>query len=72
MRTIADSDPKANTENHQIKNSIISGEMVKKQSVEKIIENQLIRLSEKKGIIIDGYPRDIHQAKVFEEKVCCA
>lgn len=70
VRTIADSDPKANTENHQIKIAIVSGEMVKKPSIEAIIENQLFNLSDKKGIIIDGYPRDIYQAKTFEEKVC--
>lgn len=44
--------------------------MVKKMSIEKIVENQLVNLSEKKGVIIDGYPRDIYQAKMFEEKVC--
>lgn len=70
LRAIADSDPKANTENHHIKNAIVSGEMVKKPSIEKLVENQLANLSDKKGIIIDGYPRDINQVKVFEEKVC--
>lgn len=44
--------------------------MVKKPSIEKLIENHLVSLSDKKGIIIDGYPRDINQVKVFEEKVC--
>lgn len=43
--------------------------MVKKQSIERILENQLINNSDKKGIIIDGYPRDIAQVKLFEEKV---
>lgn len=44
--------------------------MVKKMSIEKIVENQLVNLSDKKGVFIDGYPRDIYQAKMFEEKVC--
>lgn len=69
LRTIAESDPKANTENHKIKNAIASGEMINKQSIQKILEAHLINLSEKKGIIIDGYPRDIKQVTDFEEKV---
>lgn len=43
--------------------------MVKKQSIEKILETNLINISDKKGIIIDGYPRDINQVRGFEEKV---
>lgn len=70
VRAIADSDPKANTENHKIKNAIIAGEMIKKQSIDKIIQIQLNKLYEKKGIIIDGYPRDLDQVKNFEQMVC--
>lgn len=44
--------------------------MIKKQSIDKIIETHLVNLSEKKGILIDGYPRDLGQVKHFEEKVC--
>lgn len=69
VRAIAESDPKANTENHKIKNAIASGEMINKQSIQKILETHLINLSGKKGIIIDGYPRDIKQVTDFEEKV---
>lgn len=69
VRAIAESDPKANTENHKIKNAIASGEMINKQSIQKILETHLINLSDKKGIIIDGYPRDIKQVTDFEEKV---
>lgn len=70
VRAIAESDPKANTENHKIKNAIIAGEMIKKQSIDKIMETHLINLAGKKGIIIDGYPRNLKQVKDFEEKVC--
>lgn len=69
VRAIAESDPKANTENHKIKNAIIAGEMIKKQSIDKIMETHLINLSGKKGIIIDGYPRELKQVRDFEEKV---
>lgn len=43
--------------------------MVTKKSIDSLIETQLMLLSDKKGIIIDGYPRDIKQVKDFEEKV---
>ncbi|XP_055295783.1 adenylate kinase isoenzyme 5 [Sitodiplosis mosellana] len=68
VRAIAESDPKANTENHKIKNAIAAGEMINKQSIQKILETHLVNLSDKKGIIIDGYPRDIKQVSDFEEK----
>lgn len=69
VRAIAESDPKANTENHKIKNAITAGEMINKQSIQKILETHLVNLSDRKGIIIDGYPRDIKQVTDFEEKV---
>lgn len=69
VRSIAESDPRANTENHAIKEAIAAGEMVPKKSIDKLIENQLLLLSDKKGIIIDGYPRDMNQVKDFEVKV---
>lgn len=43
--------------------------MIKKQSIDKIMETHLVNLSSKKGIIIDGYPRDLKQVLEFEEKV---
>lgn len=69
MRAIAESDPKANTENHKIKNAIAAGEMIKKQSIDRIIETHLVNLADKSGIIIDGYPRDLQQVMDFEAKV---
>lgn len=69
VRAIAESDPKANTENHKIKNAIAAGEMINKQSIQKILQTHIINLSGKKGIIIDGYPRDMKQVTDFEEKV---
>lgn len=69
VRAIAESDPKANTENHKIKNAIAAGEMINKQSIQKILQTHIINLSGKKGIIIDGYPRDMKQVTDFEDKV---
>lgn len=70
VRTIAESDPKANTDNHAVKEAITKGEMISKKSIDKLIEQQLQLLSHKKGILIDGYPRDVAQVKDFEDKVC--
>lgn len=43
--------------------------MINKSSIQKILQTHLINLSGKKGIIIDGYPRDMKQVTDFEEKV---
>lgn len=43
--------------------------MVNKESIEKLLSSNIVQLQNKKGIIIDGYPRDINQVQDFEEKV---
>lgn len=43
--------------------------MVPKHSIDKLIETQLMLMTNKKGILIDGYPRDIQQVKDFTDKV---
>lgn len=43
--------------------------MVSKKSINRILEEQLGILKDKKGILIDGYPRDINQIYEFETKV---
>lgn len=70
LRTLAESDPKPLTENFAIKESLTAGEMVSKDSLDKLIHSNILQLLNKKGIIIDGYPRDINQVYDFEEKVC--
>lgn len=69
VRAISDSNPKVNTENFAIKEAITAGEMVQKKTIDKLIENQLRQLSDKAGILIDGYPRDMKQVKDFQDKV---
>lgn len=69
VRTIAESDPKANTENHAIKEAIAAGEMIAKRSLDRLIEEQLVQLADRRGVIIDGLPRDVQQVRDFEEKV---
>lgn len=57
------------TENYVIKEAITTGEMVAKQSLDKMIHSNLLQLSNKKGIIMDGFPRDMTQILDFQEKV---
>jgi adenylate kinase family enzyme len=57
------------TENHVIKEAITAGEMVSKESLDKMIHSNLLQLNNKKGIIIDGFPRDMNQILNFQEKV---
>ena len=69
MRSIAESDIKPLTENFTIRENITAGEMISKNSLDKLLENNLLQLMDKRGIIIDGYPRDIAQLQDFEIKV---
>jgi adenylate kinase family enzyme len=69
LRTLAEAEPKPLTENYAIKESLVAGEMVNKESIEKLLHSNIVQLQSKKGIIIDGYPRDINQVQDFEEKV---
>lgn len=69
MRSIAESDPKANTEEHAIKEAIAAGEMIAKRSIDRMIEAQLVQLADRRGVLIDGLPRDMKQVKDFEDKV---
>lgn len=43
--------------------------MVSKDTLEKLIENNLKQLMDRRGIIIDGYPRHMDQVQEFEDKV---
>lgn len=69
MRSLAESEPKPLTENFAIKEAITAGEMISRESLNKMINANLMQLANKKGIIIDGYPRDMSQIQEFEEKV---
>lgn len=69
MRSHAESEPKPLTENFAIKEAITTGEMVTKESLDKLIHSNILQLLNKKGIIIDGYPRDMNQIHDFEDKV---
>ena len=69
LRNIAESSPRHGSEEYQVKQAIIAGEMVSKKFLERLIEKQLLQLADKKGIIIDGYPRNTEQIKEFENKV---
>jgi adenylate kinase family enzyme len=57
------------TENYAIKEAITAGEMVSKDSLDKMLHTNLLQLINKKGIIIDGFPRDMDQILNFQEKV---
>lgn len=69
FRSLAESEPKPLTENFAIKEAITTGEMVSKESLDKLLHSNILELLNKKGIIIDGYPRDMSQIKEFQEKV---
>lgn len=68
MRSLAESEPRPLTENFAIKESITAGEMVSKESLDKLLHTNILQLLNKKGIIIDGFPRDMNQIRGFQEK----
>lgn len=43
--------------------------MAAKESLDKMIHTNVLQLMNKKGIIIDGFPRDMTQILDFQEKV---
>lgn len=69
LRSLAESEPKPMTENYAIKEAITAGEMVSKESLDKLIHTNLLQLINKKGVIIDGFPRDMNQMLDFQDKV---
>ncbi|TMW52318.1 hypothetical protein DOY81_002575, partial [Sarcophaga bullata] len=68
LRSITDSAPRANTESYAIKEALAAGEMVPEKSIHLILETNLKQFSDKTGVIIDGFPRNMQQVKYFEDK----
>lgn len=69
LRSLAESEPRPMTENYAIKEAITAGEMVSKESLDKMIHTNLLQLINKKGVIIDGFPRDMNSMNEFQDKV---
>lgn len=69
LRSITDSAPRANTESYAVKEALAAGEMAPEKAINLILETNLRQFSDRNGIIIDGYPRNMQQVKYFEDKV---
>ncbi|XP_055852067.1 adenylate kinase isoenzyme 5 isoform X2 [Episyrphus balteatus] len=68
LRTITDSAPRANTESYAIKEALTAGEMVPEKNLNALLDVNIRQLMDKKGIIIDGFPRNLQQVSYFETK----
>ncbi|XP_055906163.1 adenylate kinase isoenzyme 5 isoform X2 [Eupeodes corollae] len=68
LRTITDSAPRANTESYAIKEALTAGEMVPEKNLNALLDVNIRQMSDKKGLIIDGYPRNLQQVSYFENK----
>lgn len=53
----------------KLRQCITEGELVPQDIVMKYVESFLADNIDKEGIILDGYPRDMHQVTEFETKV---
>lgn len=69
LRAITSKTLRANTEGYTIKESVSNGELVSEAIIRKMLDTEMDNLKDKSGIIIDGYPRNLEQAKYFENKV---
>ncbi|XP_061390134.1 adenylate kinase isoenzyme 5 [Musca vetustissima] len=68
LRSITDAAPRANTESYAVKEALAAGEMAPEKAINSILETNLRQMSDKQGIIIDGFPRNMQQVKYFEDK----
>ena len=50
----------------EIKESMAFGKFVSDELITKLLKKRLTNKDCKKGFILDGYPRNLHQAKVFD------
>lgn len=62
LRTMASS-------NTIVNEAIVSGEMVPRDIVMQLVEQQILLNRDSDGIVMDGYPRDLNQVQEFETKV---
>ncbi|XP_020716407.1 adenylate kinase isoenzyme 5 [Ceratitis capitata] len=68
LRAITDSAPRANTENYTVKEALSAGEMVPEKAINNILDANIRQMMDRKGILIDGFPRNLQQVKYFENK----
>ncbi|GAB0098163.1 adenylate kinase isoenzyme 5 [Sergentomyia squamirostris] len=68
FRSLTESEPKPNTESFTVKEAIADGELVPSNITEKYLQENFYKMRDKKGILVDGYPRDLDQLEKFEEK----
>lgn len=50
-----------------IEKTIANGHLVDDEITIEVLKKELKRINTKKGIILDGYPRTLHQAKILED-----
>ncbi|XP_059613710.1 adenylate kinase isoenzyme 5 [Phlebotomus argentipes] len=68
FRALAESEAKPNTEAFTVKEAIAEGELVPHQIIERLLQDNFVKMRDKKGILVDGYPRDLEQLNSFEQK----
>lgn len=68
---MAASEPRPLTEAHKVKAALAAGELAATESVMTILKRHLRAAKGATGALIDGFPRDLQQAKEFEETVSC-
>ncbi|XP_055700183.1 adenylate kinase isoenzyme 5 isoform X2 [Phlebotomus papatasi] len=68
FRSLAESEAKPNTEAFLVKEAIAAGELVSNNVIERLLQDNFVKMRDKKGILVDGYPRDLEQLNTFEEK----
>ncbi|XP_077290293.1 adenylate kinase isoenzyme 5 [Arctopsyche grandis] len=66
LRQLAEGDTRPGSDAAIARQSIAGGEMVPQSVVNRLIADKLTKLTGAKGVVIDGYPRDMEQVRSFE------
>lgn len=69
LRAMAASEPRPLTEAHRVKTSLVAGDLAATETVMTLLKRHLQAAKGATGALIDGFPRDLQQAKEFEETV---
>lgn len=66
---MAEGDTRPGSDAAIARQSIAGGEMVPHSVVNRLIKDKLTKLAGAKGVVIDGYPRDMEQVHSYEATV---
>lgn len=55
--------------NSSVRSALVAGELVSSDLVMQLLEQQILQNRDANGIVVEGFPRNLNQARDFENKV---